>query len=158
LASPLVKGASISLDVVEITERGAIPLFSENGMMPLGPASNCKLLTTAAAFERYGPNASFKTQLYKVGDDLVLVGRGDPSLGDPNRTRQPNPSPAASSQTWAARLSQLGLTRFRDLIVDDRIFDTQFTHPNWPPKDALSWFSAPVGGLNFNDNCIDWTP
>ena len=79
----MVKGASVGVSVVEVKPGGAaVELYAHNANLPLGPASNCKLLTTAAAFEKYGPKATFKTILYKAGDDLLLVGGGDPGLGD----------------------------------------------------------------------------
>jgi serine-type D-Ala-D-Ala carboxypeptidase/endopeptidase (penicillin-binding protein 4) len=158
LASPLVKGAAISLDVQEITSRGPVALYARDATTPLGPASNCKLLTTAAAFERYGPTATFKTYFYQVGPDLVLVGGGDPGLGDAKLCAANGETPTSAFETWATRLRQAGLTQFRDLVVDDRVFDQQWTNPNWPAADRLSWWSAPVDGLNFNANCLDWIP
>ncbi|HLL90279.1 MAG TPA: D-alanyl-D-alanine carboxypeptidase, partial [Tepidisphaeraceae bacterium] len=60
----------------------AAVLYKHNSDIPLIPASNLKLLTTAAALERLGPDFKFRTRLARRGDDLVLVGDGDPSLGD----------------------------------------------------------------------------
>ena len=132
-------------------------MFSHDGTTPLGPASNCKLLTTAAAFEKYGPAASFKTYLYQVGPDLLLVGGGDPGVGDAKLCAR-GETPTTVFEDWAARLKQAGITQCRDLIVDDRVFDDQWVHPNWPADQRLDWYSAPVGGLNFNANCLDWIP
>jgi D-alanyl-D-alanine carboxypeptidase/D-alanyl-D-alanine-endopeptidase (penicillin-binding protein 4) len=156
LASDLVKGASISLDVVEITPRGPIDLFSHNPSTPLGPASNCKLLTTAAAFEKYGPKASFKTTLYQAGDDLVLIGGGDPALGDAKLS--PEQRLTAPFVTFAEQLKKAGVTHYKNLIVDDRVFDSQWVHPNWPTDQRLEWYEAGIAGLNFNCNCLDWLP
>ncbi len=159
LGSDLVKGASVSLDVVEVSGRpGGIEVYAHNATLPLGPASNCKLLTTAAAFERYGAKATFKTYLYKVGDDLVVVGGGDPGLGDAKLAEQTNSPITGAFERWAAVLKASGITRYRDLVVDDRVFDSNWVNPNWPPKDSMEWFSAPVGGLSFNINCLDWVP
>ncbi len=158
LASDLVKGASISLDVVEIGPSRSTELYAHNATLPLGPASNCKLLTTAAAFETYGPKATFKTYLYKIGDDLAIVGGGDPALGDAKLAQEAGTSITAPFERWATALKQAGITHYRNLIVDDRVFDTQWIHPNWPAKDLMDWYSAPVGGLSFNVNCLDWLP
>lgn len=158
LGNAQLRGASVSLDVQEITARGPIALFSHDATLPLGPASNCKLLTTAAAFEKYGSAATFKTYLYQVGPDLVLVGGGDPGLGDSKICAAAGETPTTAFQQWAAALKQAGITHYRDLIVDDRVFDTQWTNPNWPADQSLDWYSAPIGGLNFNANCLDWTP
>src|SRR5436190_20381543 len=93
-----------------------------------------------------------------VGRNLVLVGGVDPGLGDAKLCAAAGEKPTTAFETWAARLKQAGLTQFRDLIVDDRVFDTQWVNPNWPAKDLLEWYSAPIGGLNFNANCLDWIP
>jgi D-alanyl-D-alanine carboxypeptidase/D-alanyl-D-alanine-endopeptidase (penicillin-binding protein 4) len=160
LASDLVKGASISLNVVEVGANGArsTELYAHNATLPLGPASNCKLLTTAAAFETYGPKAAFKTYLYQVGEDLVIVGGGDPALGDAKLAQESNTSITAPFERWAASLQHANITHYRNLIVDDRVFDNDWIHPNWPAKDAMDWYSAPIGGLSFNCNCLDWLP
>ena len=161
LGNAQLKGASVGVDVVEITPKGAVELFAHNATTPLGPASNTKLLTTAAAFEKYGPKAVFKTHLYKVGDDLLVIGGGDPALCDAkvlSETYQKPTSPTAPFEAWAEQLKAAGIVSFRNLIVDDRVFDHTFVHPDWPADQALSWYCAPVGGLNFNNNCLDWIP
>ena len=160
LGSELVKGASISMDVVEVgsaSNRGT-ELYAHNATLPLGPASNCKLLTTAAAFETYGAKATFKTYLYKIGDDLVIVGGGDPALGDAKLAQDAGVPITAPFERWSAALKRAGITQFHNLIVDDRVFDNEWIHPDWPSKDAMDWYSAPIGGLSFNVNCLDWLP
>ena len=153
-----VKGASVGVDVQEVTAKGPIALYAHDATVPLGPASNCKLLTTAAAFEKYGPAATFKTCLYQVGPDLVLVGGGDPGLGDTKICAAAGETPTTAFEQWAAKLKAAGITTYRDLIVDDRVFDNVWTNPNWPSDQTLDWYAAPIGGLNFNANCLDWTP
>jgi D-alanyl-D-alanine carboxypeptidase/D-alanyl-D-alanine-endopeptidase (penicillin-binding protein 4) len=126
--------------------------------LPLAPASNVKLLTTAAAFERYGPKAAFRTLLYRIGNDLVVVGSGDPALGDPKLCAEAGWTVTTLFEQWAAQLQKIGVKSYGDLIVDDSALDQQFIHPAWPTDQLLSWYEAPVGGLNFNDNCLDWLP
>jgi D-alanyl-D-alanine carboxypeptidase/D-alanyl-D-alanine-endopeptidase (penicillin-binding protein 4) len=41
------------------------------------------------------------------------------------------------------------------VVVDDSIFDREWTHPDWPADQQDAWYQAPVGGLNLNDNCLD---
>lgn len=43
-------------------------------------ASTAKLYTTYAALVRLGPATTLKTEVWKNGDDLILVGSGDPSM------------------------------------------------------------------------------
>jgi D-alanyl-D-alanine carboxypeptidase/D-alanyl-D-alanine-endopeptidase (penicillin-binding protein 4) len=159
LGNPQIKTAQVSMEIVEVLPGRAPPtLFAYNANTPLGPASNCKILTTAAAFEKYGPKAAFKTLLYKVGDDLVLVGGGDPAFGDAKLAGAHDTTPTAAFEQWAEALKAQGITRYNALIIDDRIFDTEWVHPHWPADQRLNWYSAPIGGLNFNANCLDWIP
>ena len=51
------------------------------------PASNGKLATSAAALDLFGPDATFKTYLALDGDDLWIVGTGDPGPGDASSPR-----------------------------------------------------------------------
>ncbi len=44
-----------------------------------------------------------------------------------------------------------------DLIIDESIFDDEWVHPSWEEADLDNWYAAPVGGLNFNGNCVDIT-
>src|SRR3954469_24360423 len=69
---------------IEIVRLGAKPevLFRHNSDIPLIPASNLKIVTTSAALDRLGPDFKFRTVLARRGDDLILIGDGDPTLGD----------------------------------------------------------------------------
>jgi serine-type D-Ala-D-Ala carboxypeptidase/endopeptidase (penicillin-binding protein 4) len=158
MGDPSVKGAQVSINIVEITPNGPTELYSHNPSLPLAPASNVKLLTTGAAFEKYGPKAAFRTLLYRAGNDLIVVGSGDPALGDPKLCAEAGWTVTTLFQQWAGQLQKVGVKSYGDLIVDDSVFDQQFIHPAWPEDQLLSWYEAPVGGLNFNDNCLDWLP
>ncbi len=151
-----LKSAAVGISVVEITAKGPVELFAYNAATPLGPASNAKLLTTAAAFERYGVKATFKTVLYKVGEDLLLIGGGDPGLGDAKLLK--DQAVTVQFEEMAATAKGVGIGQIRDIILDDRVFDDQYVHPNWPADQWGQWYCAPVGGLNFNANCLDWVP
>ena len=74
LANDQLKNASVSVTIAEVTNKGLVEHFSHQPDLALAPASNTKLMTTACAFEKYGAKAAFKTTLYKVGEDLLLVG------------------------------------------------------------------------------------
>ncbi|GAG88449.1 unnamed protein product [marine sediment metagenome] len=41
-----------------------------------------KIITTAAAMKYLGSNYEFKTKVGLCGDTLVIIGSGDPLLGD----------------------------------------------------------------------------
>ena len=61
------------------------PLYSLNSKSYFTPASNVKLLTTAAALLKLGPQFRIRTSVYLTDSpstvpSLRVVGRGDPSL------------------------------------------------------------------------------
>lgn len=123
---------------------------------PLIPASNLKLVTTAAALDRLGGDFRFRTLLAMHGQDLVIWGDGDPTLGDAEMLKKVGWGTTTVFDHWAQQLKQRGVTRVNDVVVDDSIFDTQFVHPNWPPEQIHKRYVAGVAGLNLNVNCVDF--
>ncbi|QOV88948.1 D-alanyl-D-alanine carboxypeptidase/D-alanyl-D-alanine endopeptidase [Humisphaera borealis] len=148
--------------IVEVMSLGSGPadlreLYARNAHLPLVPASNLKLVTTAAALEHLGPDFKFSTRLLLVGQDLVLIGDGDPTFGDPAFTKEKGFKPTSDFEAWAARLQQAGITTIRDVLVDDSVMDEQFAHPDWPSDQLDEYYEAQVGGLNFAGNTLDLT-
>jgi D-alanyl-D-alanine carboxypeptidase/D-alanyl-D-alanine-endopeptidase (penicillin-binding protein 4) len=131
-------------------------IFKHNSEIPLIPASNLKLVTTSAALENLGPDFKFRTLLLKHNNDLVLIGDGDPSLGDAALLRKAGWDVTTLFKNWADQLKKDNNTAFDRLLVDDSIFDEQFLHPHWPPNQAHLRYVAQVGGLNLNANCLDF--
>ncbi len=142
---------------------------------PRVPASNMKLITTAAAVELLGPRFTFTTELQMVpaadfhgsdydpakghGPALVVIGSGDPGLGDPKLLREHLGIDAeALLEIWVDKIVETGQKRFDAIVIDDRVFDQQFIHPGWPQDQLINWYCAPVAGINFHDNCLDILP
>ncbi len=131
-------------------------LYSVQAEKAFVPASNMKIVTTAAALDLLGVEFTYRTVLAKRGDDLIIIGSGDPATGDPVIADAKGRPITAIFHDWAAALKRAGITEVSGrLLFDDSIFEAQRTHPSWEPDELDSWFAAPVGGLNFNDNCID---
>ena len=86
LLAPSWRNADWGVLVVSL-DRGDT-LYAIQPDVPLAPASNAKLLTTAAALEALGPDYRFLTYLMTDGTvsdgvlegDLILYGTGDPGL------------------------------------------------------------------------------
>ena len=57
-------------------------IYERNSTTPLMPASNMKLMVIAAAIDTLGKSYQFNTTLAIAGKDIVIVGGGDPVLGD----------------------------------------------------------------------------
>ena len=76
------------LGVLMETQAGQV-VYSRDADRYFVPASNVKLLTTAAALSSLGPNFTLRTSIYGSTEDrptLQVVGRGDPTFGDPQLT------------------------------------------------------------------------
>jgi D-alanyl-D-alanine carboxypeptidase/D-alanyl-D-alanine-endopeptidase (penicillin-binding protein 4) len=144
------------ISIVSVPD-GAV-VYASREKIPHIPASNQKLLVSAAALVRLGPEFRFTTRLARRSNDLVIIGGGDPALGDPVFAEAAGEPITAVFHRWAETLREAGVDVIRgDLIVDDQAFDNEWVHPHWNPADLLHWYAAPIGGLNFNDNCIDVT-
>ena len=157
LLTPAAKvSASYSLAVKDISTGRW--LCGVNPQRALMPASNMKLVTTAAALGVLGPEFQFRTILATRGGDLLLIGSGDPGLGDAKLCAKTNTSITEVFDRWAGQLRKAGITQIAGrFIVDASIFDDELRHPSWPKDQLNRWYAAPVAGLNFNDNCLDIT-
>lgn len=158
LAGKPLARAQVGVQVIRLGQdpAGSAILYARNPQLPLAPASNMKLLTTSAALQKLGGSFKFRTTLYQRGDDLVVVGDGDPTFGDAELLRPHGGSPVSLFQAWAELLKSRGVTRVGNVLLDDAVFDDEFAHPNWPPDDLPKRYGAQVAGLNLNANCIDF--
>jgi D-alanyl-D-alanine carboxypeptidase/D-alanyl-D-alanine-endopeptidase (penicillin-binding protein 4) len=73
---------------VSIADASGRLLADVNGTRTRVPASNQKLVSTAFALDRLGPEFRLNTQLWRLGDGtLRLTGQGDPDLALPHLQR-----------------------------------------------------------------------
>ncbi len=154
---PLAK-AHVGVQIVRLGQdpAGSAIIFAENAATPLAPASNMKLLTTSAALEKFGAGFRFRTMLYQRGDDLVIVGDGDPTIGDAEFLKPYGGGVTSLFENWADLLKSQGISHVRNIVIDDAAFDDVFAHPNWPADDLHKRYGAQVGALNLNGNCVDF--
>jgi D-alanyl-D-alanine carboxypeptidase/D-alanyl-D-alanine-endopeptidase (penicillin-binding protein 4) len=146
LAAPGLAGAKVGVAVAEVDSGRALYGKNEGGLY--NPASNVKLVTTAAALALLGPEYRWKTVLYAEGvkggeiqGDLTLRGYGDPSL--------------VGEDLWklAADLAALGVKKVSgDLAVDDTYFDDVRVGPGFDQKSEDLPFRAPAGAVSLNYN------
>lgn len=136
---------------------------------PLLPASNMKLITSAAAIRTLGPSFVFNTELRLIRevsapdgtgrsgeiDTLVVWGDGDPGFGDPKLLAEHGLDFDDLLERWVEAVRGAGVRTVAELIIDDRVFDRQFVHPTWPKGQLSRWYCAPVAGVNLNNNCFD---
>ncbi|MDY6913812.1 MAG: D-alanyl-D-alanine carboxypeptidase/D-alanyl-D-alanine-endopeptidase [Planctomycetota bacterium] len=138
--------------------RTARPLVAIRDGEPRTPASNQKLLTSAFALERLGGNFKFTTVVYRWSGGLLVVGDGDPTLGDPVIAEAAGMSIYAELDAWAADVKKkLGKEIAGDLLVCGSADASVYRHRDWPTGQHHRWYAAPVAPLNFHDNCFDVT-
>jgi len=158
LHDKLLARASVGIEMVRIGQDKAPgkEIYQSESRAPLTPASNLKLATTSAALDALGADFKFRTALYLHGDDLVLIGDGDPSFGDAEYLKRVGWRSTQVYETWAAQLKKMGVASIRNILVDDSVFEENTLHPRWPGNQIDHWYVAEVGGLNFNINCVDF--
>ena len=151
-----LRAAEWSVLVVSL-DRGDT-LFARNEDLLLTPASNMKVVTTAAALHFLGP--AFTYQTFLLGDgpieagglrgDLILYGTGDPGISDRffrTRTRV--------FEDLTDQLIARGITHIDGAVVGDATyFSGPDLGPEWNPADLNERFAAPASALSFNENIV----
>lgn len=157
LARPAVAGITWG---IEVRDAAGTVLYARNAARPMIPASNLKLVVSAAAAHHLAPDYRFRTSVYATGPvvdgtlqgDLVLYGRGDPMISSRYF--------ATRTAVWemiADSLRARGILRVSGSVVaDESWWDSEYVREDWEPEDRLWWYAAPVSALGFNDNSIDF--
>lgn len=132
-------------------------VYAHNAHRAMAPASNMKIVVTAAALKYLGPDYEFKTQVGLSGDTLVVLGGGDPLFGDEKTDARYGRQRNWIFKDIAAKLKNKGVKAVKDIVVDSTVFDDERVHPNWPVGQLNQWYAAEVCGLNYNGNCVEMT-
>ena len=81
-------GSESAVWSVSVADPSGRLLADVNGTRPRVPASNQKVLSTAFALDRLGPDFRLRTSLWRLSDGtLRLTGQGDPDLAVPHLQR-----------------------------------------------------------------------
>lgn len=144
------------------------PVFEHNADQLFAPASVTKLYSCAAAQVALGADHRFETPVYQRGDDLILVAKGDLTLGgrttkDGNlafadddhiysgaaksTTGLTDTDPLAGLKDLARQVKEAGVKEVKgDVLIDTRMFET-----------ATGSGSGPgiVTPILVNDNIVD---
>ncbi|MFC7329480.1 D-alanyl-D-alanine carboxypeptidase/D-alanyl-D-alanine-endopeptidase [Marinactinospora rubrisoli] len=147
LRDPLLEGATSGLVVRSLTEGDV--LYRREPGTPLIPASNAKLLASAAALDVLGAGHRFVTTVDGtaaprdgvVHGDLYLVGTGDPTMT------------AERYDRLAADVAASGVTAVTgDLLADDTWFDDERLGAGWHPADEPYYYAAQISALTVAAN------
>lgn len=125
-------------------------LYDLNPDRLMTPASNVKLLSSAAALSKLGGQFRMRTSVYENfrGSQsnqlysLVIVGRGDPSLDN------------AQLQRLGQQLVNQGRNNANTLVGDDSYFQGEMFHPSWAWADIQSTDAPPVSSLVINQSYV----
>ena len=134
--------AQVSIHIRDL--RTGHVLFDDFGDTPLNPASNQKLLTSAAALELLGPEYTFATRILRDDTSLYLIGEGDPTLQiDDLRGLAIAVAPA---------LDLSGLTR---VVYDDSAFSSRRLAPGYDPAGPGLAYEAESSALAVGYNNVE---
>ena len=145
----------VSLDTGDV-------IFEQYANKFVRPASNMKLYTVAAAFDRLTPDYHFITSVYAkekpdkgtVKGDLIIYGRGDPSIA----ARFNSGDYFKGINDLAERIVAGGVKRVKgDLVGDESYFNGAPLGSGWEWEDLTWAYGAQVSALSVNDNGIDLT-
>ena len=154
---------------VVLTDTTGRVLYARNANRLFVPASNTKLVVSAAATALLDPEFRIETTLYGNGPlvdgslrgDLVVYGRGDPTFSE-RCYGTDTLALGACERAWdrmaalADSVWHRGIRHIAGAVVGDgSYFDGQFLHQGWETYDVNWWYGSPVAALGVNDNAVD---
>jgi D-alanyl-D-alanine carboxypeptidase/D-alanyl-D-alanine-endopeptidase (penicillin-binding protein 4) len=114
------------------------------------PASNVKLLTTAAALLRLGSQFRIRTSVYGTGNvpnlnTIRIVGKGDPTV----TTEQ--------LKNLVQQLKDRGVRQISKVIVEDSYFKQTGINSSWEWEDIFFSYGTSINSLILNENSVTLT-
>jgi serine-type D-Ala-D-Ala carboxypeptidase/endopeptidase (penicillin-binding protein 4) len=159
LARTHLAGPTVAVSVWDVEAGDQV--YARNAHTLLAPASNEKLVTSAAALGLWGGNYRFKTELYATAPapdadgvlraDLYLKGYGDPTLSEGWYQRKVLHLATADPTHFVGALKALGVKRIIGRVMgDESWFDQARTVAGWKPEFVA--YCAPLSALTLNGN------
>ena len=142
IAQPSQSKVEFSVRVVKADSGEAV--YSHNATEAMLPASNMKVITMAAALKVLGPDYEFITRVGLCDDTLVIIGGGDPLLGDKATDDKYGKAAGWIFDDIGEALKQKGIEAIKDIIVDSSIFDDERVNPSWPKDQLNRWYACEV--------------
>jgi len=141
-------GGEASVWSITVADGNGRLLADVNGNRPRVPASNQKLISTAYALDRLGPDHRLSTQLWRLNDGtLRLTGQGDPDLALPQLQRFAKLALASGGST-AGVPSRVSLQLAEEA-------STNWWPSGWHYGDRSAAYGAPITRLAITSNAID---
>ena len=126
------------------------------------PASNLKLLTSAAILDQLGPEYRYSTKMYGRGSqkgdtwhgDIIIRGVGDPSIsGEFYREDRFHVFDKLFSALYSKGIREID----GNLIGNVAFFDQQPYPKGWSWQDLSFYYGVEISALSFNNNAVDLT-
>lgn len=145
--------------VLAIDAASGRTLFALDGEKKFVPASNQKILVTAAAMSMLGPDHRFRTEAWATGPivdgridgDLVVVGSGDPTLS--GRFWQTG---TAALDALADSVRAGGIAGIAGaLVVDVSAWDSTTVGPTWEVEDLRYAYGSTGGAFAIDEGEIE---
>lgn len=147
LESSALRNASFGIQIRSL-ESGEI-VYERNPDLTLNPASNTKLLTSAAALVKLSPEYRFHTRVYTRGSlrngvlegDIYLKGSGDPTFSYEGLLR-------LAQDAYNAGIRSIS----GDVVGDESFFDAEREFSGW--HDFKAAYSSKISALSLNKNIV----
>ena len=141
--------------VLVVNPRTGDTLYSRNAGKLFMPASNMKIITSAAALTLLGPDYRYRTTFLTDGEvrdslldgNLLVIGRGDPTVSDRMRGTATTVMDALADSLRAHRIGQISGSLAR---VGNAFPDSIYGY-GWEWDDLGEYYGAGVDELIFNE-------
>jgi D-alanyl-D-alanine carboxypeptidase/D-alanyl-D-alanine-endopeptidase (penicillin-binding protein 4) len=141
-------GAEAPVWSVSVADGGGRLLADLNGRQPRLPASNQKLISTAFALDRLGPDYHLSTKLWRLSDgSLRLTGEGDPDFGLEQLRRFAKLALGSGGGPGSAS----GPIRLQ--LVEEPA--QRWWPAGWAPADRAEEYGAPITRLAVTSNAVE---
>jgi D-alanyl-D-alanine carboxypeptidase/D-alanyl-D-alanine-endopeptidase (penicillin-binding protein 4) len=153
------KGTPNAHWAVSVRDENGVEIASHNSDKLMVPASNMKLVTSAAILEELGPEFRYVTNIYGRGKlvgrtwvgDLYIAASGDPSINGDFY----DDDDLYVFKKFAEQLRTAGIDSVRGIVFGNTsVFDGQHLPPDWDWYDLPFYYAAEVGPLSFNSNTV----
>lgn len=153
------KGTPNAHWAVSVRDESGQEIAAFNSEKLMVPASNMKLVTSAAILEELGPDFRYVTNIYGTGKlegrtwvgDLHIVASGDPSINGDFY----DDDDLYVFKRYAEQLRAAGIDSIRgNVFGNTSVFDGQHLPPDWDWYDLPFYYAAEVGPLSFNSNTV----
>ena len=147
--------------VLIVNPRTGDTLYSKNAGKLFMPASNMKIITSAAALTLLGPEYRYRTTFLTDGEvrdslldgNLLVIGRGDPTVSDRMRGTATTVMDALADSLRAHRIRQIS----GSLARVGNVFRDSIYGYGWEWDDLGEYYGAGVDELIFNEGMAPTT-